>query len=152
MKRFFKFRVIFGLLFFSFLIHQFYYDDTYIKPQMIVAQGQTQREFDSIHILPGSIFIKSNQVSNARFTNLTGDYTTKLSSDKFCKYYSEEAKKNGWILKRDRVFENYRGLDFLKDELYLRIGYNVEAENHDYSITISWDYDQKNNNYLIPKL
>jgi len=151
MKYFLKLGIIFGLLIFSILIHQLYYDETYVKPKTTVAQETIQQEFNSINILPGSIFIKSNQVSKARFTNVIGEYTTNLSYDEFYKYYIEETKKNGWILKRDRTLGKYRELEFLKDELYLRIGYNLELENHDYSIAIRWDYDEKNKDYLIPK-
>ncbi|MDR3565020.1 MAG: hypothetical protein P4N59_26775 [Negativicutes bacterium] len=141
---------VFLVLFFSFIIIRTYYDHTDVAPKTAAAETELRQELGRIYKLPGADFVGDKMMTKNRFITFFYNYTTDNDWDEFCRFYSAEMNRNGWVLKRDRILEGTRSLEYVKKEYYLRIGYNLVQKPHGYSIVAKWDYDEKDKNYLLP--
>lgn len=97
------------------------------------------QKMTKINTLPGTIFIKFDQFykpgSSVLFPNY---YTTNKNWDEFYNFYLEEAKRNGWVLKREHTLGENRDLYYQKNDYGLLLAYDINQENHLFLVNIIW--------------
>ena len=139
------------LLVFAGLIGNNYYENTYIVSKTQQAKIHLEHEFQQLHLLQNSNEPDIKRITKARFTTISAGDTTYEEWDAFYYRLKQTAQNNGWSLKRETTSGKYRHIEFLKNEYYMDVGYNLNDEIHDYSIEVKWDYNDKDKNYLLPQ-
>lgn len=138
------------LLIFAGLIGNNYYENKYIVPKTQKEKIHLEQEFQQLHLIENSKEIDIKKVTKERFTTISAGANTNEDWDAFYYRLKQTAQNNGWSLKREVTSGKYHHIEFLKNEYYMDVGYNMSDEIHDYSIELKWDYNDKDKNYLLP--